>query len=289
MDTRDVIKQPMSGLRIGTAGIPKSAPKRSAQAGIIRVAELGLGCMELEFVRSVQMKEKTAAEVKKIAETHDVHLTVHAPYYVNLNSKDENKVTASKHRVLQAARIGAMAGALSVTFHPGFYHDDSADHVFAKVRKHLADMRSVLDDEGIGIDLRPETTGSLAQFGTLVEILQLSQEIPGVYPCIDFSHLHARTGDNNTYEEFAAHLELVQRELGLEALGRLHMHLSGIDYGPRGEKKHLLLRESDMNYRAVLQALIDFGVCGWLICESPEMEDDALHLQETYAELLDKT
>ena len=63
------------------------------------------------------------------------------------------------------------------------------------------------------------------------------------------------------------------------------MHLSGIDYGIKGEKKHLILKESDMNYEAVLQALIDFNVGGWLICESPNLEEDALLLKETYEKL----
>ena len=79
---------------------------------------------------------------------------------------------------------------------------------------------------------------------------------------------------------------MVKRELGLEALQDLHMHLSGIDYGDKGEKKHLILPESDMNYQTVLQALIDFNVGGWLICESPNLEEDAQLLKQTYHELL---
>ncbi len=279
----------LSKLRIGTAGIPASTSLRSSQAGIQRLAELGLGCMELEFVRSIQMKEPTALDVKKVAEGTDIELTVHAPYYVNLNSKEPEKVTASKERILKAARIGRVAGANSVTFHASFYHDDDHNIVYERTKKQLIEIRTILNDEGNTIDLRPETTGSPTQFGTVSEIVQLGVEIPGVYPCVDFSHLHARSnGAFNTYEEFCQVLTQIQENLGKSAIQRLHMHVSGIDYGVKGEKKHLPLQESDMAYEALLQALIDFNVGGWLICESPELENDALLLQRAYQRLLEK-
>ena len=67
-------------------------------------------------------------------------------------------------------------------------------------------------------------------------------------------------------------------------LFRSHIHLSGIAYGPKGEKNHLLLSETELDYKAVLKALADFNAAGNLICESPVLEDDALILQEVYRE-----
>ncbi len=45
------------------------------------------------------------------------------------------------------------------------------------------------------------------------------------------------------------------------------------------------LRESAFRYRELLRALRDQRVSGWVICESPEMEDDALRLQRAYRRL----
>lgn len=276
----------MAALKIGTAGVPHSTKARSTQNGIKRVAELGLECMEIEFVRGVQMKEPTAIKVNEIASKVNVELTVHAPYYVNLNAKEANKVKASAKRIMDAANIGSIAGAKSVVFHAAYYLDNRPKEVYEAVKKELIEIRKQLDDQGNLIHLRPETTGSPTQFGTIEEIVKLSTEVPGVYPCIDFSHLHARSiGAYNTYEEIYQVLDFVKKELGVAALEQLHMHLSGIDYGDKGEKKHLILKESDMNYEAVLQALIDFNVGGWLICESPNLEEDALLLKETYEKL----
>ncbi|NLY10688.1 MAG: TIM barrel protein [Firmicutes bacterium] len=275
----------MAKLKFGTAGIPHSAKKRSSQEGIKRVAELGLGCMELEFVRSVRMTEKTAEKVRTVAKDLGVDLTAHAPYYVNLNSVEQEKIVASKERIVKAAKIGWLAGAESVTFHAAFYHNDEHKKVFQNVKKHLYDIKETLDREGIEIDLRPETTGSPSQFGTVEEIVKLSQEIPGVLPCIDFSHIFTRSlGQKNTYEAFSFYLDYVSKYLGKDALSRMHIHLSGIEYGPKGERQHLKLKDSEINYRAIIQALVDYRVGGWVICESPNLEDDALLLYQTYQE-----
>jgi len=50
----------MAGLLFGTAGIPRSARAKTTIDGIERIAELGLGCMELEFVQGVKMGEAGA-------------------------------------------------------------------------------------------------------------------------------------------------------------------------------------------------------------------------------------
>ncbi|GAI49869.1 unnamed protein product, partial [marine sediment metagenome] len=126
-----------------------------------------------------------------------------------------------------------------------------------------------------------------SQFGDLEEILRLSRDLENVLPCVDFSHFYARhAGEHNSYDEFSKTLEKVGEVLGDGALKRMHIHLSGIEYGPKGEKKHLVVEESGINYRDVLKALADFGAEGRIICESPNLEDDALVFQRAYRLLL---
>ena len=150
----------------------------------------------------------------------------------------------------------------------------------------MEEMLEELERAGVDIRLSPETTGGPTQFGTLEELIRLGQDLPGVYPCVDFAHLHARSlGEFNSYQHFAGALEQIRDSLGPEALQAMHMHLSGIEYGPRGEKRHVPLEETELNYRAVLQALVDYEVAGWLTCESPILEDDALILKGLYDEL----
>ncbi|MFQ6119545.1 MAG: TIM barrel protein, partial [Methanosarcinales archaeon] len=120
------------------------------------------------------------------------------------------------------------------------------------------------------------------QFGTLEEILNLSMELDGILPCIDFAHLHARTGKNNTYSEFHSILSMIENNLGKESLEDMHIHVSGIEYEIRGEKRHLILKESDFNYQDLLKAWKEFDIKGLVICESPNLEGDALLLKEEY-------
>ncbi|HDN80775.1 MAG TPA: hypothetical protein ENG33_09970 [Chloroflexi bacterium] len=272
----------MEALLFGTAGIPHSTPKRSSEMGVKRIRELGLDCMELAFVRRVSMGEKAAAKVREMATREKVSLSVHAPYYVNLNSPEKEKVEASRQRILAAARVGWLCGARNIVFHPAFYHNDEPKVVMQRVKTHLEELAAILREEGVDVVLRPETTGKPTQFGSLEEIIALSKEIEGVAPCVDFAHIHARTGAYNSYEEFASILELIKRELGPEALADMHIHISGIEYGPKGEREHLNLRNSDLRYVELLQALKDYGVKGLAICESPNLEEDALLLKETY-------
>jgi deoxyribonuclease-4 len=279
----------MNKLLFGTAGVPHSARTNATIDGIERIAELGLECMELEFVQGVRMGEAGARLVAATASRTGVKLSVHGPYYINLNAREPEKIQASQERIYRSARIGALCSAENIVFHAAFYMSDPPDVVYPRVKGYLAELTSRLARENIRVWLRPELTGKGSQFGTLDELLDLSTELAGVAPCIDFAHLHARTGGANSYADFAAVLEKVKERLGEAALGNMHIHLSGIEYGNKGERRHLDLEYADMNYRELLKTLADYGVGGMLICESPNLEGDALLLQATYNELQSQT
>ncbi len=276
----------MSELLFGTAGVPASAKGKSTIDGVQRIRELGLDCMEVEFVQGVRMKEEKARQVGEVAREHDVALSVHGPYWINLNSQEADKIEASRTRILDSARIGHFFNARGVAFHPAFYMGGTSKEIYPKVKKHLRELTAKLRKEKVNVPLDPETTGKGSQFGSLDEVLRLSKDIEGVRPCIDFSHIYARnTGKYNSYNEFAEILESVRQKLGDAALKDLHIHLSGIEYGPKGERNHVVLKETQFDYAGVLKALKDFNAGGLLICESPILEHDALIMQKTYREL----
>jgi deoxyribonuclease-4 len=272
-------------LLFGTGGIPRSTKGTSSVLGIKRIRELGLDCMELEFVQGVRMSENGAKNVLEAAIKEEVALSVHAPYYINLNSYEEEKLKASLERIYQAARIGSLCGAESIVLHAGFYQKSSKKQTFESISKALKILTKQLQDEGIPAILRPETMGKRTQFGTLEEVLELSAEIEGVMPCIDFCHLHAREGKENSYHEFTEILSRVEESLGKEGLSNMHMHISGVEYGINGEKKHLNLKESDFNYPKLMKTLKEFKTRGRVILESPILEQDALMLKKLYNEI----
>jgi len=273
-------------LLFGTGGVPVSAKLRSTEAGIERIAELGLGCMEVEFVRGVKMSPDVAVSVGELALRKKVALTAHGPYFINLNAVEPEKVHMSKERILQTARIAALFGARSITFHAAFYLKSTPAETYTTVKRHLEEIVNILRNEGNKVNISPEVTGKPSQFGTLEELLRLSSEMEGVAPCIDFSHWHARTGKANSYQEFLGMLDQVEKKLGRRGLDNMHIHVSGIAYGNKGEIKHLMLPDSDLQYAELLKALKERKAKGVVICESaPYLEQDALLLQQTYRQL----
>jgi deoxyribonuclease-4 len=89
----------------------------------------------------------------------------------------------------------------------------------------------------------------------------------------------------NTFAEWSAVLRRYAAALGMASLQRLHIHCSGIEYGPKGERKHLPLVDSDLDLVPLLRALIDQGCAGRILCESPVMEDDALLMKAAWEHL----
>lgn len=273
----------MERLVFGTAGIPIGTDERNTVNGIRKVRELGLGAMELEFVHSITVTERMTPDVKKAAKDSGVVLTCHAPYFINLNSPEKAKLEASKKRILSSAERLNECGGWSVCFHPGFYLGMEKESVWKNVRDAIKEISETVKNSGNNVWLRPELTGKPTQFGTLEELLKISQEMGNVMPCIDFSHNHARSnGAWNSYKEFSSMLELVEKHLGKKGLQNMHIHVSGIEYGEKGEKNHLLLQESDMDFVSLMKAFRDFHVSGVVICESPNIEGDALLMKQVY-------
>jgi len=272
-------------LRFGTSGIPRSTRRPGTDHGIRRARELGLECLEMAWVNGVRMGDDMARRIADAARETGLELTAHGPYYINLCGAAEI-VARSLDRLLHTARTAERCGAKSFCFHAGFYQTRSPEEADRMVRRGLTAVATRLRREGVRVDVRPELTGKPTQVGSLEEILGWSEAIEGVRPCVDFSHQYARHGGAfNTYREFGETLERIRARLGRAALDRLHVHIAGIEYGPRGERRHLPLRDSRFRYRELLRALKDCRVSGWVVCESPAMEDDALLLQRCYRRL----
>ena len=276
---------PVDTLLFGTAGAPHSTKPRDSVTAVKRLSELGLDAMELEYVYGSFPGEDKARSIADAARKHSIRLTAHGPYYINLNAVEPEKREASRKRVYNTAFYGGLSGAESITFHAGFFLKQPAETVYKTIKDELEGIVETIHSQGIETDVRLELTGKATQFGSLDEILSISQELEGVHPCIDWSHLHARSGAFNTADEFQSVLDRVRDVLGERELKHLHMHLSGIEYTAKGERKHLPLDDSDMNYRDLLRVLKDNGVFGILICESPTLEDDALILKDYYSKL----
>ncbi len=269
-------------LHIGSAGIPLSTDLKTKNTlnGLKRIKELELEAMELEFVRSVNLNPSTAAQMHEENKDQRVMLTCHGSFFINLNGVKDT-VLASRKRILEGATMARAAGAWSITFHAAFYLKDERSIVYDRVKEQLKIIVSELQDSGNEIWVRPETTGKESQFGNLKELLQMSEELDNVMPCVDFAHLHARSvGKYNTTAEYREVLEMIEKSLGRKGLDNMHIHMSGINYGPKGERNHLNLDESDFNYKDLMKIWKEFKIKGAVISESPNIEGDGLVMKK---------
>jgi len=271
--------------QFGTVGSPIGTPKKpGGSVGAIQFSKsIGLDAFELGWVQSVRVSEETCAVIKQTGVEQNVALSVHASYFFNLNATDE-EWPKSRKRLMDAAHYGNLAGATDIIFHPGSYFGNPPADVLKIAIPRLKGCIDELRKAKNPVILRPETMGKSAMLGSFEDTVEMSKAIKGVLPCIDFAHLHARPGDGtmNTVKEWAQILEAYQASLGKDSLKNLHIHLSGIEYGPKGEKNHLALGESDLKINFLFQVLRDFGCAGRILCESPIMEEDALNMKKAW-------
>lgn len=282
---------PKPAFRFGTVGAPASMPPRpgGSVGAVQHLAGLGLGAFELAWVQSVRVTEATCASIRQAAQAADVLLSVHAPYYINLNAYPE-EWPKSRKRLMDAAHFGHLAGATDIIFHPGSYFLRPAEEVLQTAIPRLKGCVEELRRAGNPVRLRPEVMGKSAMLGSLEDVLSMAQEVEGVEPCLDFAHLHARAGDGsmNAYEDWKRVLTRYRRVLGAASLKRLHCHLSGIEYTSKGERKHLMLAESDFDLSGLMRAVAELKCGGRIVCESPVMDEDARLIQRTWEQAVRK-
>lgn len=273
-------------LKFAVAGTPLSTPSPGGTVlGLQRAAELGIGAMEIEWVQAVPKNPDRMAEIRATAEAFKITLTVHAPYYVNLNSPDPAKLAASKVRVLNALAMSELAGVRSVCVHPAFYLGMPPEKAYDNIRRATEEILKQKAKLFPHVNLAYETMGKISQFGTLEEVLRLSKEFD-LYPCVDPAHMHARTnGKINSREEWNDMFDLYEKYLGTASLTYVHMHYSGIAYGTSGEKHHVPLQESDAKWKDFLHVLKERNIEGTVVCESPLLEKDTLLMQKTFEEM----
>jgi len=270
-------------LHFAVAGVPLSTPGAGGTVkGLRHAHSLGIRAMEIEWVQRVPVNPERMAEIREVAEELEMYLTVHAPYYINLNTSEKEKMVASKKRIFDGLSMAELCGAQSVCVHPAFYQGKDAKEVYKTVLAAAEDILKDKEKYFPNVNLAFETMGKGSQFGTIEELLALSKHCK-IYPCIDPAHMHARTnGAWNTAKEWHHLFDLYEKALGKKSLKKMHMHYSGIAYGPKGEKHHVPLQESDAKWVDFLKVLKEREIEGVVVCESPLLEDDTLLLQETF-------
>ncbi|MEM2921024.1 MAG: TIM barrel protein [Candidatus Bathyarchaeia archaeon] len=269
----------------GPAGFPLKGPRGPDAFGYL--ANIGLLSMEYQAVRSIRIGKRTAQALGSAARDAGVVLTLHAPYAINLCSRERAKRNASIRRLYKGAVVGSQMGAMHITFHPGYYGKISKEDAMSLQLESLKKVREMMDAKGIRVKLGPETTGKMSQFGSLEEVLRLSEEIDGVRPTIDFGHLNVR-GDLpkfRTAEDYARVFDLIETRLGVNGVNDLVIHFSEVEPTKVGigERRHHKIGSGfGPPFRPLANVLAEKGYRVIVISESPLLELDAKKMKEEY-------
>jgi deoxyribonuclease-4 len=265
-----------SVFHVGPAGYPEGS--KDPLDALQRVKEKGLNAIELQFVRQARMGEEKARSIGQRARELNILLSAHAPYYINFNSRKEETVEKSIEWVLKTAEIASGAGAWIIVVHAAFYHDMSPDAVTNVVMGCVERCLDLMQERCpnpplIGL----ETMGKKAAWGRIDEIGEIVGSIDGVVPVVDFAHLHALGGGSlDSVEAVCSCLDDILSYYD----GHLHCHYSSVEFGERGEKRHLPIEEAQPPFEAIAEALGDWGSDVTLISETPSPLHGALVMSE---------
>ena len=264
-------------LKIGPAGLGST---KTAIETLEEYHRLGFKACEIAFTYSVYIKdEKDAKAIGEKAEELGISLSIHAPYFVNLNSAEKAKIEASKARILSCCKVGEWLGAKTVVFHPGYYGNKvpksslgkrgqasgygkgDRSEAYDNIKREVLDMMKEIKKKGWKIKIAPETMGKINVFGSVEEISSLVRDTGCSY-CIDFAHILAR-------DKKVDYKKVEKLFPGKE----WHVHFSGIIYGEKGERKHKTTEKKE--WRELLKNLPK-GKEIIIVNESPTMVDDCI-------------
>jgi deoxyribonuclease-4 len=261
-------------IKIGPAGL---GPVKTAFETLEEYKSLGFKNCEIAFTYGPYIKQEDAIKIGEKAKELGISLSIHAPYFVNLSSKDEEIRQKSMLKILKCCEIGHYLGAKTVVFHPGYYLEgEGSSHVLsnnggtktnnvqtlALVTDAINQMMSEVEKNEWKILLAPESMGKVNVFGSIDEIKYLVENT-GCYFCLDFAHILAR----DKKVDYAKIISLFGKKKSW------HVHFSGINYTEKGEKSH---KETTVEEWTELFLNLPKDVEITIVNESPVMIDDCV-------------
>ena len=249
------------------------------------ISERKLTAYEYPFTRGVHLSSENAKVLGEEFKKENIALSVHAPYFINFAQTDPAKIENSFAYVLASIERGKDLGADRVVFHPASLTQQTREVAFSNTLQNMKAFILLIKERGIeGVYICPETMGKHGQIGTYEEIAQLCALDDIIIPTIDFGHINCFTlGGLNSVEKFEEILDLFVNKLGKK---EIHIHFSPIEYGNKGELKHLTF-DTDTgfgpDYKMMLKAISKFDANFRIISESRGMQvEDSITMKKYY-------
>ena len=265
-------------LRYGPAGIPLSCKGRNIRDGIEDIHALGLHCMEIQLVRGKYVDElDDFEELGSIAQSLDIHMGIHAPYYMDFLGNGYMRNKSIKFLEF-AGEVGNLIGARRIVTHIGPYNGLSSKDAMERLVPIFQEMRNHYLEKGYSAQICFELAGKHDLFGSIREITELCRRVKGTAPCINWPHLHAR-GNRwlNDRESFKRVFDYLEASLGLT---KFYTHFSGVQFDIEGNERHYSpIKKGEIKFEYLAEVILENGYNVLTISDSPLMEHDAMYMK----------
>jgi len=285
--------------RFGPAGNPQAfydAGHKSSVKMPAWLAGMNLSAYEYQCGRGVNVGADQARLIGQAAAEHDIQMSIHAPYYINLASPDPDKQVKTTGYILDSLRLAREMGASRVILHPGSAAQAaSRAEALAMACRLMQETLQQADADNLmnHCTLCPEVMGKNNQLGNFEEVLTLCRLDDRLLPCVDFGHLNARMqGGLRSMDDFRLVARAIERSLGHERLKLMHVHFSRIEFTAGGEKQHHTLADTQYgpDFEPWAQVMADLQLDPVIICESDGTQaEDAVTMQKTYLKFREAT
>lgn len=258
------------------------------------IKDKGLDAYEYSFGHGYQMSSELAKKAGELFKELNIKVSLHAPFYINFANPDEEMYKKTQGYIITGIKFLNAFGADKLVFHPASCGKLSRDEALNLTQKRFDETFNQLENEGMleNIFLCPETMGKSMQIGTYNEVVDLCLCNKHLVPTFDFGHINSlEQGSLKTKDDFKRILDYSIDKLGYDRTNNCHIHFSKIQYGPKGEIKHLNYDDVlyGPDFEPLAEVLIEYNLSPRVICESmSQMPQDALIMKKIYSKLLDK-
>lgn len=251
------------------------------------LSEQGLSAYEYSFGKGITLTDETAVAIGKEMAKYGISVSIHAPYYINFATPTDEMAEKSIKYVLDSLAKLRLIGGNRLVVHPASQGKMERKEAVALAKSRLIMLRDRILEAGYGdMYICLETMGKSAQIGTYEEILDFCTVYDKYIPTFDFGHINALTqGTLKTKEDYRKILDRSIEVIGKERTNISHVHFSKIEYGAKGEIKHLTLDDTiyGPEFEPLAELFKEYGLNCTVICESKEYQGrDAKRLLDIY-------
>lgn len=254
------------------------------------VKERGLDLFEYSFGQGYRMTTETALKLGEEFKKEGIVLSLHAPYFINFANPDEEMFTKSIGYINTGIKFMKSLQADRMVFHPASCGKQTREEAVSLMMNRLKEIMPTFEEELGDKYLCPETMGKVMQIGTYKEIIDLCTISKKLIPTFDFGHINALTqGSLKSADDYKRIFDYSFEKLGEERTKNAHIHFSKIQYGAKGEIRHLTFEDKLYGpyFEDLVNILIDYDLSCHIICESSgTMAEDSKTMKDIYLKTL---